>query len=502
VAGTVKLEKMGKPGVFINCTTFDDDAKSASADNGMPALRRVKISSGDFYKLRGKVETIRPLVESVFDELIDTLTKPLTGDESSLPQEKSDEDGPSRITVAGGDYPAVAEEFNRIYLERQWGDGLPLVPPTPERVKWMLSGTDRAPSEVLGKINPKQGTATIEKIAINAVMAGARPEYLPVIIAAIEALTDEDFDDLHVLASAGSFNLLIVVSGPIAQEIGMEAGIGFLGHGWRANNTIGRAVRLATLNIGRTWPAKNDMALIGRTPGHTFYTFSENAELSPWQPYHTTRGFTAADSCVTVASISGKGPLQHMYGGMIGTWTAPEILDRMVNDIKMRDRRGYFPPGNTGTATALNSGWGTKGVGRVPGSGEGANKHYIILFPELATELKKMGFDQLRLQDEVYKRTSVPYEELTELEIKSIRKAIELGVVPAARRSVFEEALKPGGMVPVMIEPDDLYFFVAGGAPGCAFSFDYLRIPPYNYTAVLTKKISGATLTKAGKTVS
>ena len=499
MAGTIKLEKMGKPGVFINCTTFEDDAKSASMDNGMPGVRRVNISSADFYKLRGKVETIRPLVEEVFEDIINALTVPLTAEELKLPQEKGDEDGPAQLTYSGETYGEVADEFNQSYLDRQWGDGLPLVPPTRERVKWILSGTRRAPEEILGNLNPKQGVATIEKIAVNAVMAGAKPEYLPVIIAVIEALTDTKFDDLHVLASAGSFNLLIVVSGPIAQEIGMEAGIGFLGHGWRANNTIGRAVRLATLNIGRTWPAKNDMALIGRTPGHTFYTFSENAELSPWQPYHASRGFDAKDSCVTVASINGTGPLQHFYGGMIGTWTALEILNRMVDDIRSRDRRGYYPPGRTGVAAALSSGWGTKGVGPVPGSGEGAQKHYVILFPELAAELNKMGFNQKGLQEEVYKRTRVPYDELNEMEIKSIRKAIELGVVPAERRSVFEEALKTGGMVPVMIEPDDLYFFVAGGAPGCAFSFDYLRIPPYNYTAVLTKKITGATLTKAGR---
>jgi len=127
---------------------------------------------------------------------------------------------------------------------------------------------------------------------------------------------------------------------------------------------------------------------------------------------------------------------------------------------------------------------GTKGVGQVPGSGEGANRHYIILFPELAAELKKMGFNQKDLQEEIYHRTSVRYEELNEMEIKSIRKAIELRVIPAGRRPVFEAALKAGGMVPVMIEPDDLFFFVAGGAPGCAFSFDYLRVPPYNYTAI------------------
>jgi hypothetical protein len=499
VAGTVKLEKMGKPGVFINCNTFDDDAKSAAIDNGMPGVRRVKISSGDFYKLRGKSETIRPLVEGVFDDIIDALTVPLTADELKLPQEKGDEDGPAQLTYSGDIYTEVAEEFNQSYLDRQWGDGLPMVPPTPERVKWMLSGTARAPEEILGNINPKQGVATIEKIAINAVMAGARPEYLPVIIAVMEALTDEKFDDLHVLASAGSFNLLIVVSGPIAEEIGMEAGIGFLGHGWRANNTIGRAIRLATLNIGRTWPAKNDMALTGRTPGHTFYTFSENAELSPWQPYHTSRGFYTNDSCVTVASVFSASPTQHFYGGVIATWTAPEILDRMVQDIKFRDRRNYFPPGEKGVAAALGSGWGTKGVGAVPGSGEGANRHFIILFPELAAELKKMGFDQQGLQEEIYRRTAVPYEELNEREIDSIKKAIELGVIPTERKNVFEQVLKSGGMVPVLISPEDLHFFVVGGAPGCAFSWDYYRVPPYSYTAVMTKKVTGATLTKAGK---
>jgi len=480
------LEKMGKPGVFINCTTFDDDAKSASADNGMPALRRVKISSQDFYKLRGKVETVRPLVESVFDDIIDALTKPLTAEESSAPQGKGEDESAAGVTVTAESYPAAAEEFNRIFLENRWADGLPMVPPTPERVKWMLSGTKRKPDEVLGKINPKQGTATIEKIAINAVMAGAKPEYLPVIIAVIEAMTDDEFDDLHVLASAGSFNLLTVVSGPIAEEIGMESGIGFMGHGWRANNTIGRAIRLATLNIGQTWPGKNDMALTGRISPHTFFTFCENADMSPWEPYHASRGFKAGDSCVTVGSIHGESQLQHFYGGMIGTWTAEGILDRMVEDLVRTDRRGYFM-------------WGTKGVGKYVGSGGGAMNHMIILFPELVAELKKMGFDQKGLQDEIYKRTSVPYEELNEHERKSIQTAMELGVIPADRKDVFTAALKPGGKVPVLIAPEDLHFFAAGGAPGCAFSFNYYRIPPYNRSALMTKRITGATLTKAGK---
>jgi hypothetical protein len=372
-----------------------------------------------------------------------------------------------------------------MFLDSRWGDGLPLVPPTPERVKWMLSGTGRNPYEVIGKVNPKQGITTIEKIAINAVMAGARPEYLPVIIAAMEALTDENFDDLHILVSAGSFSLIIVVGGPIADEINMNSGIGFLGHGWRANNTIGRAVRLATLNIGKMWPGANDMGLTGRVSPHTFYTFAENAKLSPWEPYHASRGFKAEDSCVTVATIGGSSPMQNFYGGMIGTWTAPGILDNMVADL-IRTDRGLFVL------------WGARGVGQYPGSGVGARNHLVVLFPELAAELKKMGFDQKSLQDEVYKRASVRYEELSPADRRGIQTGMETGVVPAERKEVFEAALKPGGMVPVMISPENLHFFVAGGAPGCAFSFSYFRLPPYNRIAVLTRLVTGATLTRAG----
>jgi hypothetical protein len=288
--------------------------------------------------LRASVEDVRPVAEGIIDELIDALTTPLTKEESTGPEKKAPEES-KPVTITAESYETAAEKFNQLYLDNLWGDGLPLVPPTEERIKWMLSGTSRSPDEVLGKVSPKLGVATIEKIAINAVMAGARPEYLPVIIAIMEALTNEKFDDRHVLLSAGSFNLLIVVSGSIAREIEMQAGIGFMGHGWRANNTIGRAVRLATLNIGHIWPAMNDMSLTGRISPHTFFTIAENSEMSRWEPYHVNRGFKAEDSCVTVASIHSSSPMQHFYGGLIGTWNAEEILDRIGDDIKSRDRR-------------------------------------------------------------------------------------------------------------------------------------------------------------------
>ena len=452
----------------------------------MPTVRYRTISSADFYRLRASVELVRPVAEGVIDGLIDALTTPLTTEETSSGQAKKESNESKPVIVTGESYEIAAEEFNRIYLDNKWGDGLPMVPPTLERIQWMLSGTSRSPDEVIGKVSPKQGLATIEKIAINAVMVGAKPEYLPVIIGIMEALTNERYDDRHVLLSAGSFNLLIVVSGPIVKEIEMQAGIGFMGHGWRANNTIGRAIRLSTLNIGHIWPGLNDMGLTGRVSPHTYITIAENTDLSKWEPYHVGRGFKPEDSCVTVASIPSSGPTQNFYGGMIGTWDAGEILNRIVDTIKRQDSR-MFPQ------------WGSKGVGSIPGSGGGGNNHMIILFPELVSELKKMGYDQVSLQDEIYRRTSVKYENLRPEDIKGIQTGIETGVIPPERKEVFENALKPGGMVPVLVYPENVNLFVAGGAPGCAFSYSYNRIPPYNHMALMTRKITGATLTRTGK---
>lgn len=471
---------MGKPGVFINCDTFNYDAISASSDHSMPAFRHRQIKSSEFYKLRGNIETIRPLVDAVFDDLIDALTSPLTQEETNIPFRESDEDGPATFTYSSESYPMACEEFGQDYLAKRWGDGLPLVPPTPEHVEWMLSGTSRSPNEVIGKMKPKLGTATIEKIAINAVMAGARPEYLPVIITAMEIILDPDYDHLHVLASAGSFSFMIVVSGPIAKEINMNSGIGFLGHGWRANSSIGRAIRLATLNIGRTWPGLNDMAVTGRANPHIFYTFSEN-DANPWQPYHTAQGFKPDESCVTVASISNTTPLSNHYGGMIGTWTADSILDNIVARIIFMDRP-LFPR------------WGISGMvlQRV------TNNHYIILFPELVIELNKMGYNQESLRNELYRRIAVRYEDLGDDDKRGIRQAIENGEVPPERRPVFEKALNPGEMVPVLVSPECIHIFVSGGSPGSAFSFNYLRKPLYAPKGILTKQVTGAALTKAG----
>lgn len=487
MAGTVTLEKLGKPGVFICYDTFRGDAKNAAEDNGMPAVRMVDVPSSVWYAARATVEKMRPEVEKVFNGIVDALARPLSEDESKpkLPVGEKIK----TIRVAAGNHDLAFEKFNDIFLENRWGDGLPLVPPTPERVNLMLSSTSRSPKEVLGSIAPKNGIATVRNIAINSVMAGAKPQYFPVILAAMEALADKDFDNRHVLQSAGSFNLMIVASGPIAKEIKMHSGIGFLGHGWHANNTIGRAVRLSTLNIGQSWPGVNDMGILGRPSAHTFYTFAENADDSAWAPYHVTQGFKSDDSCVTVfvfgygygiAGLSG-------YGGGISTFSGGEILDNIVQDIN-NDRRYLilWDPDPQGFMPAA------------PGHGKGPQKHMIILFPAVVKELARDFPTQQALQEEIYKRTSVPFEKLSSAEIAAVKAGIEGGVVPAELRSVFEESLKPGGKIPVLVSPEDVHIFVAGGAPGYAFGTTYFRVPLYSEYAIMTKPIHGATLTRAG----
>jgi hypothetical protein len=180
-----------------------------------------------------------------------------------------------------------------------WSDGLPVIPPTPRQVQRMLSGTTRQADELIGRIPPKGGRATVEKIAINAVMAGCKPAYLPVVIAAIKALLDDRCNTRGVQCSTHIASPLVIVNGPIAQELDINSGHNVFGQGWRANATIGRAVKLALVNLGGAIPGITDKATFGH-PGKFTYCMAENEAANPWEPLHIERGFAPGDSTVTV----------------------------------------------------------------------------------------------------------------------------------------------------------------------------------------------------------
>jgi hypothetical protein len=475
VSGYSRLERLGKPGVYVCTDNFLLDAKSAAEDVGMPQARIVTVAASDYYRLRESAEKVKAVAQAVIDALIDGLKRPLTVQEKSTAPKK---EALAPVTVTAESYEQAVQRFNDIFLGNHWGDGLPLIPPTQETVQAMLKGTSRSPDEIIGTVAPKNGIATIEKIAINAVMAGARPEYLPVIIAAMEGITDPAYDDLHMLTSTGAFNLAIMVSGPIAKEINVNSGIGFLGQGWQANSAIGRAVRLCLTNMGRLWPGENDMAVTGRPSPHTFYVFAENHGLSPWEPFHVTQGFKAEDSCVTISTV-GSSPGASYGGGAVATWTAQQMLDSIVRSLL-----------NTRGAMRI---W--KRGGPVPSPSK-----YILFFqPEFAIELNALGYTRASVQKYLYERATIPYEQLTAAEIATIQPRIDSGEIPQDRVAVFKEALKPGGRLPLLDRPEDLRIVVVGGIPGYTFSMSYFREGLYAPTSDQTKRVRGATLTKEGR---
>jgi hypothetical protein len=197
------------------------------------------------------------------------------------------------------------DAINSTFIKFGWSDGLPIIPPTEERVSRMLSAIgNRDPQEVVAILPPRMGAATMEKIAINAVMAGCLPDYLPVIVAALKAMSDEKFGLRGVQSTTHPCSPLIVVNGPIARRIGLNSKGNAFGPGVRANATIGRAVSLALINIGGAIPGEIDKSTQGQ-PGKYTYCVAENEEESPWQPFHVERGFKAGDSTVTVFAAEG-----------------------------------------------------------------------------------------------------------------------------------------------------------------------------------------------------
>jgi len=457
------------PGVYFTTTEFLDDAKSAARDRGMPGIRMIALPADKYYRARATHEELQPIAAAAFDQMVDDLVRPLTAEEARPSQVQKQHEN-SNIKVEGNDYQDAYEKVNDLFLDSRWADGLPIVPPTPELVKAMLAATTRSPQEILGNAAPRQGTATVEKIAVNSVMAGAKPEYFPVILAAMDGFLDKHYDLTHMQASTGSFTPIVVVNGPIAKELNFNSGIGMLGHGWRANSTVGRALRLSLLNIGQTWPAVNDMALTGRFEAYTFFTFAEDEARSPWEPYSVGLGFKPDESTVTVAT---SGTPAVLGGGAVAPWTAQGIIDTVV----ARAPNPFF--------------W------------VHSQTFDLVLHPDCAYELGKMGFTRKSLQEYLYEHTKVPYEKVLQATtgfghdraVDGIQASIDDGRIRPDRVQIFRDALKPGGMVPIVQSPDDFHILVAAGSPGYSLHFS---CPGANW-ANETKPIHGATLTKAGK---
>ena len=269
---------------------------------GMPSARQVfvptPLMNSSPAVLRGYVEGNDPVHERPFmAEVFDQLTRPVPGDE--LRGESWDR-STSRYVEADGE-----EAMDALFQERRYTDFLPIVLPTEERVARMLAGTSHPPDEMVGKLRPTIGMEhwhfDVEKVAVNAVMAGAAPEYFPVILALASS------GDTGRQSSMSSMGNMVVVNGPIRREIGMNSGIGALGPYNHANSTIGRAFGLLSQNLqGGSVPGETYAGSQGCNFSYNCITYAENEEASPWEPYHVKHGYSKDESTVTVSYIWGN----------------------------------------------------------------------------------------------------------------------------------------------------------------------------------------------------
>ncbi len=313
----VVIEKAGKPTAAIVAKGFDRDAMVSARAFGLPWFRYALVPE----VLTGlSPERIEEHVTNAFDQIVQVLTTNSNGE--GLPA-VADARAADRLKVEGTDRYDAFEAMNSLFMENEWGDGFPLIPPTPEKVEWMLKGTTRDHQDVVTVLPPGLRYATVEKIAINAVMAGCEPSHLPILMAACEALPGFG-STARVLTMSTSPNApLLMINGPISGEIGFNSGRCALGPGSpsRHNVAVGRAFRLVLMNVGNAYPARMDMDTIGSSRKFSM-CFAENEEESPWAPYHTDLGFDKDESTVTIFDTIGEEDVDDLTN-----WESERVLD-------------------------------------------------------------------------------------------------------------------------------------------------------------------------------
>jgi hypothetical protein len=272
----------------------------------MPTLPYVVFDAPELTSLQP--ESIVEIVDGLVDEVIDGLIGNGKGSASQVREAPSVQSAFLQSeTFSGADSLEAWENFNEDFLDRGWGDGFPLIAPTPQRVEKMLKQTRRDPTEIIAALEPGFGLATVEKLAINAVMAGCKPEHLPVVIAATQAMSDPKYWLKNVATSTGPHAPMLVLNGPIVDRLGFNYGRGALGPGRpsRVNTVVGRAMRLVLMNIGLSYVGSLDLDTIG-SPNKYSMCLAENEKESPWVPYHVEKGYDRAQSTVTVFSVESQ----------------------------------------------------------------------------------------------------------------------------------------------------------------------------------------------------
>ncbi len=319
----------------------------------------------------------------------------------------------------------AADDEAELMYDLGFSDGLPLVPPTPERVLRMLDGTARQAQEVVALVPPNMGEATVEKVAINAVMAGCRADCLPVVIAGLEAVCTDEFNIHGVMATTMGASPVLVVNGPVRHRLGMNMGLSALGQGNRANATIGRALRLAIRNIGGAAPGGTERSTLGNPMKFTM-CFAEWEERNPWSPLHVERGFKAEQSVVTAFAMSSGPTLMVDQDARSGAHLAGSFglcLDAIFHP------RAHF-----------------------------ATETLVVVAPEHVDTFVRDGYGKAEIRARIQQVTARPIRELAADEVSAV------GFKPAALAAMDEAALNR--RLPKFRRDEDIHLVVAGAEAG------------------------------------
>ena len=425
---SVAAEAAGVPSSTLVCEGFLGLAANTSVGLGAPNITIATVPGHT--GVQSKEELRRNILGVTMAKVVENLTR-----EPAAATEQQTEPGARDVVVAGG-----FDEVNRYFYEHELSDGLPIVPPTRERVEEFLRYTERRPDEVLGIVLPDSRAASIWSVAVNGVMAGCRPEHMPILVALVEAMVDPYYGVEHSGNTPGG-ETLIVLNGPIVKELGFNYTQGVMRDGFLPNTAVGRFWRLYLRNVAGFLPHKNDKATFGNTWRVVVAENEDVVREIGWEPNSVDMGYAAGDNTVTISRFTGGNHISSISGSTPEE-TMPYLADAVVRQYSWQ-------------------------IMFTVGQGMGTLRPLILLSPIIARMIAGWGWSKYDLKSHLYDHARLPahqYERIlrdwTMKPTWNLEEEVRLGRVPR----VFFESSDPKRMVPLVWEPDD-YMIVVTGDP-------------------------------------
>lgn len=431
------VEQAGIPTASLACEGFVEVASSAASGLGMPNLPVAMIpghvDAQSSEELRGNLGAVT----------LDAVVEHLTADPPGVPV--SQDLSPSAVVFRGS-----SEDVNRIFYEKGWSDGLPIVPPTRERIAAFLAETpyaadqvaDQAADHVIGTVGPEQRQATLWNIAVNGVMANCRPEYMPLLVALVEVMIDPGYCVEQSGDSTGG-EALIVVSGPVIDQLQLNAGQGALRDGYQANTAIGRFWRLYLRNVGGFRPGAGDKCTFGATWRVALAENEAEVRRIGWRTFHADRGFRSTDSVVTVGRYTGSGVVGSIYGNR-----PEEIIDYLADGL------------------VRQVGWELAfAVGLAPSTA----RPLLVISPLVAETFARAGLSKADVQALLFERARLPAQKLERYigawsNLVAGRRTLNDLAALGLADPVFAESSDPQRLVPIASAPEHFLVVVSGDA--------------------------------------